>query len=213
MVQVRAEFYQSMYPLEEVNRRINEEEMDRLSVFFRPGSESDWINEIDALCFVREVDLIEIYFKDIIAECIMSKPQAIMSLAQNVIDSQKLAFEIIFNSSDIDIAKRKYISEVINKISFRGFASLFEISKKMGLASNVPEAFVSYVLELIDLRNSIVHRVSALKSPYLDTSESSRLIKKLRSEAPSSLFSVELIELIDNTAMKKFGIGAKIYPR
>lgn len=121
--------------------------------------------ELLTMFLTRAVDNFQIYLTQIIRAVLIKCPAILSARKQELSLGHILGFDSIA-SLVMDIVESK-----INSLSFEGFGTIEEWCKDRGIPLLVPEGERGRVIEIIALRNLIIHNRAVVDSKYLKAAQ------------------------------------------
>jgi hypothetical protein len=156
--------------------------------------------------FSRIVDNFEVYLVDILREVLKQKPEILRSRQQNITLEYLLQFQKIEDLIQ-DIIERK-----VNSLSYKGFLDIKQWYEEKGIPLIVDKEHSQGVVEIIAMRNIIVHNRGRVDEKYLRAIPTSSIkIGELRELSVDYLFSTlsilnTIVSETDHEIAQKFDL-------
>jgi hypothetical protein len=161
-----------------------------------------------ALC--RVVDNYLCYIVDLLTVLFRSRPECLKS-------SEQITLEFVLTHKTQTQLIRAIADRQVNRLSYQGMRDLNEFtSKRLGLMLFNDEAQLSKAIELIEMRNVIVHARGSVNKTFLDRVRNAanelgqHLSYSFADVIDYSQFLSASVKDVENRAHEKFGFGLPI---
>jgi hypothetical protein len=159
------------------------------------------------MALVRVVDNMTTYFSEVIRECLLARPELLRS-------KEVVTFEVALGCESMDELRALLVDRKVDELAYAGFPKLSEwMSDRLGVKGleNLPAR--GAVLEVLELRNCIVHNRSRVSPKFLRVTGSTEHEVGQRLEVNvdhlylAGVATGTCVKHVNDQLADKFGIG------